>query len=120
MEINNKPYRKDLMILPDGTILHPWWRKAGHSLSLTDIQEIITAAPDILVIGTGSPGMMQPEQTLSSELESRGIATKAMPTKEAAQEYNALHEQGRNVEKSDFLRIHQDLTINSLKHNINN
>ncbi|WP_446010219.1 MTH938/NDUFAF3 family protein [Candidatus Electrothrix sp.] len=41
--------------------------------------------------------MMQPEQTLSNELESRGIATKAMPTKEAVQEYNALHEQGRKV-----------------------
>jgi hypothetical protein len=97
MEINGKPYRKDLMILPDETILHPWWRKAGHTLSLPDIQEIITAAPDILVIGTGSPGMMQPEQTLSNELESRGIETKAMPTREAAQEYNSLHEQGRKV-----------------------
>ena len=51
------------MILPDGTILHPWWRKAGHTLSLPDIQETIATAPDILVIGTGSPGMMQPEQT---------------------------------------------------------
>ena len=35
MEINGKPYRKDLILLPDGTILHPWWR---------------------------NPGMMQPEQ----------------------------------------------------------
>lgn len=84
MEINGRSYRKDLMILPDGTILHPWWRKTGHTLSLPDIQEIINAAPDILVIGTGSPGMMQPEQILSGELKSRGIATKAMPTKEAA------------------------------------
>jgi hypothetical protein len=97
MIINSKPYLKDLILLPDGTILHPWWRKAGHTLSLTDIQEIITAAPDILIIGTGSPGMMQPEQTLSDELESRSIATKVMPTKEAAEEYNTLHEQGRNV-----------------------
>ena len=97
MIINSKPYLKDLILLPDGTILHPWWRKAGHTLSLPDIQEIIAAAPDILVIGTGSPGMMQPEQTLSSELESRGIETKVMPTKEAAQEYNSLFEQGRNL-----------------------
>jgi hypothetical protein len=97
MEINSKLYRKDLMILPDGTILHPWWRKTGHTLSLTDIQEIIAATPDILVIGTGSPGMMQPEQTLSGELKSRGIATKVMPTKDAVQEYNDLHEQGRKV-----------------------
>ncbi|XOF33342.1 MAG: Mth938-like domain-containing protein [Candidatus Electrothrix sp. YB6] len=97
MEINNKPYRKDLMILPDKTILHPWWRKAGHTLSLPDIQEIIAAALDILVIGTGSPGMMQPEQTLCRELESRGIEIEVMPTKEAAEKYNTLHEQGRKV-----------------------
>lgn len=92
-----KPYRKDLMILPDGTILHPWWRKTGHTLSLTDIHEVIATAPDILVIGTGSPGMMQPEQTLCGELESRGFETKVMPTKEATQEYNSLHEQGRKT-----------------------
>ncbi|MCI5162344.1 MAG: hypothetical protein D3917_10075 [Candidatus Electrothrix sp. AX5] len=97
MEINSKPYLKDLILLPDGTTLHPWWRKAGHTLSLPEIQELIATAPDILVIGTGSPGMMQPEQTLSGELESRGIETKAMPTKEAAQEYNSLLEQGRKV-----------------------
>uniref|UniRef100_UPI00405780D7 Mth938-like domain-containing protein n=1 Tax=Candidatus Electrothrix sp. TaxID=2170559 RepID=UPI00405780D7 len=49
MEINDKPYRKDLMILPDKTILHPWWRKTGHTLSLTDIQEIIIPPPRIFL-----------------------------------------------------------------------
>jgi hypothetical protein len=97
MQIDGMPYLKDLIILPDGSIIHPWWRKAGHTVSLPDIQEIIATSPDILVIGTGSPGMMQPEQNLCSELESRGIETRVMPTKEAAQEYNALHEQGRKV-----------------------
>lgn len=71
MEINGKPYRKDLMILPDKTILHPWWRNAGHTLSLPDIQEIIAAAPDVLVIGTGSPGMMQPAGALKKRLIER-------------------------------------------------
>jgi hypothetical protein len=40
MEINGKPYRKVLMILPDGTSLHPWWRRAGHTLSLPDIAQL--------------------------------------------------------------------------------
>lgn len=86
-----------IMILSAERSIRRGWRKARHTLSLPDLQEIITAAPDILVIGTGTPGMMQPEQTLSGELESRGIDTKVMPTKEAAQEYNSLHEQGRKV-----------------------
>ena len=64
------------MILPDRTIVACLVAQSSHTLFLAQQSGIIATTPDIVVIGTGSPGMMQPEQTLSGELESRGVATK--------------------------------------------
>jgi hypothetical protein len=97
MMIDGKQYTKDLIILPDGTILHPWWRKTGHTLAMSDIQDAIATSPDILVVGTGNPGLMKPEGDLCKALETMGIETRVMPTKEATKEYNALRGQGKNV-----------------------
>jgi hypothetical protein len=88
--IDGKPYSKDLIIFPDGTVFHPWWRKTGHKVALSDIQEIIATSPDILIVGTGMPGLMKPESAFYRELETMGIETRVMPTKAAIKEYNAL------------------------------
>ena len=68
MVIDGKQYTKDLMILPDGSIFHPWWRKTGHTLAMPDLQGAIATTPDILVVGTGNPGLMKPEGDLSLQL----------------------------------------------------
>ncbi|MBN1779786.1 hypothetical protein JW948_01550 [bacterium] len=94
MVIGGTKYHKDLIILPDGAVLCPWRRKAGHALSLTDLEEITAASPDILVAGTGMPGLMKPEKNLTEELETRGIEIRIMPTLKAVREYNALYGQG--------------------------
>ena len=97
MVIDGKQYTKDLIILPDGTILQPWWRKTGHMLAISDIQDAISTSPDILVVGTGKPGFMKPEIALHKALETMGIETRIMPTDEAIKEYNALREQRKKV-----------------------
>lgn len=90
MIIDGLEYGKDLMILPDGEIVCPWWRKTGHELILVDIEVIVTAKPSILVIGTGSSGLMRPATGLSTILKAKGIGTVILPTKQAANEYNSL------------------------------
>ena len=97
MVIDGNSYNKDLIILPDSTILHHWWRKSGHTLSISDIQEVIAGSPDILVVGTGMPGLMKPDKTFRSDLESLGIETRIMPTGAAVKEYNLLQKQGRQI-----------------------
>ena len=69
MVIDGKRYTKDLIILPDGGIDHPRWRKTGHALEVSDVQDVIAASPEILVVGTGSPGLMQPEGDFCQELD---------------------------------------------------
>jgi hypothetical protein len=90
MVIDGKPYSKDLIILPDRSVLHPWWRKTGHTVALSDIKDIIATSPDILIVGTGMPGLMKPESAFCRELETMGIETRIMPTGAAIKEYNAL------------------------------
>ena len=90
MVIDGRELRKDLMILPDGTVDHPWWRRAGHSLCMDDIGPIIDASPDVLVVGTGRPGLMSPEPDLCAQLEAKGITVKVVSTSKAADEFNRL------------------------------
>ena len=84
-----------MIIYPDGSILCPWWRESGHKLALTDIQSLIEMQPEIVVAGTGSPGLMKPESELQTYLQNQGIDLVALPTKEAVEMYNDLSKSRR-------------------------
>jgi len=88
IQIDGQVYRKDVIILPDGTVVHPWWRGAGHRLVLDDIQAALATHPDVVIVGSGSPGFMQPDPACIASLERDGIATVVLPTPEAVDESN--------------------------------
>ena len=90
MRIDGREYTKDLVILPDGTVLDHWWRESGHVLSVGDLMTVIDSSPSLLIVGTGSPGLMRPDASLLDDLQSRGITAKVMPTAEAVTEFNLL------------------------------
>jgi hypothetical protein len=98
MTIAGRQYHKDLIIRADGTVFCPWWRNRGHGLSIDGLREALEPEPEIVVVGTGSPGMMQPDKDLSRVLRKRGIEPLIMPTAAAAEEYNRLRaDAGRAV-----------------------
>ena len=97
MTIGGREFRKDLIILPDGTIIHPWWRESGHRLVFQDIEPVIEASPDELVVGTGDPGMMEPDPDLVAGLEAKGIRVQVLPTAGAVQEFNSLTGSDRRI-----------------------
>ncbi len=90
MTINGKTFRKDLIILPDGTVLSPWQRKSGHGLTLCDLEAVLDTHAKILVIGTGKPGLMKPHATLVADLQEKGITAMVMSSKRAAEKFNDL------------------------------
>lgn len=87
--ISGKTYRTDVIIYPDHIDAN-WWRKQGHSLAIVDIREVIDAKPDVIVIGTGEPGLMQVEKDTMEYMKKLGVKTVILPTKRAYQEYNRL------------------------------
>jgi hypothetical protein len=87
--IDGKTYTSDVIIYPD-RINASWWRKEGHNLHVEDLKDVIDAKPQILVIGTGSFGVMKvPKETISHLVE-KGIEVHVTRTGEAVDVYNKL------------------------------
>jgi hypothetical protein len=97
MVIAGEEYGKDLIILPDNIVICPWRRVSGHDLIIDDIAPVLSAGPDILVVGTGKPGMMVPSPTLCSDLKSHNINMVVLPTDQAVEHYNSLLSKNRKT-----------------------
>jgi hypothetical protein len=88
MTIGGRTYNSDLKIFPDGHITDGWWRKRGHVLDVDDILDLVDAAPETIVVGTGTSGRMRPTTSLVAFLGERGIACIAESTPAAMATYN--------------------------------
>lgn len=89
MIIDNKVYTRDLKIIGD-RIVDNWWRAGGHLCTMPDIQDIVSAKPHTLILGTGASGLMKPAIGLSEELGAHGIRLEVLLTEFAALRYNEL------------------------------
>jgi hypothetical protein len=90
MIIDGTSYTKDVIIYPDGNILSPWWRKHGHVLELIDLQDLIAAAPELIICGTGTMGIMRPSAALKEYLGANNIDFIALRTSKIVETYNKL------------------------------
>jgi len=89
--IDGRSYTSDVIVLPDG-VRDGWWRKQGHSLAIDDLDVVATAAPAVLVVGTGYYGRMTVPEETRRWLAARGIEVRIAPTSEAAALLNELLE----------------------------
>ncbi|MCF8095755.1 MAG: Mth938-like domain-containing protein [Desulfobacteraceae bacterium] len=96
MRINGETYKRDLKIIKN-SVRPDWWPKSSHLVTRDDIDDILKAEPEILVLGKGSPGQMEPDPALTEELEKKGIRLISRPTQEASEEFNRLQEENKNV-----------------------
>lgn len=96
MVVNHTSYNTDLKIIR-GQVRGNWWRKQGHRLDLDDIKDIISARPDILVVGTGYAESMRIPQVLRTALDSYGIQLIAENTHAAVETFNRLISDQTNI-----------------------
>jgi hypothetical protein len=87
--IGGRTYTSDVIIFPDGVRDH-WWRREGHRLHIEDLEKILAARPEVLVVGKGYSGMMEVPREISEYLEARGIELVAEDTRKAVEVYNKL------------------------------
>jgi hypothetical protein len=90
MVIQGRRYTSDLIIYPDGKVRDNWWRKNGHRLSSRDIDSLVDASPDIIIVGTGMNGLMRADGQLGGLLAQRGIALVCEPNARAVAHFNRL------------------------------
>ncbi len=96
MTVQGTKYHKDLKII-HGLVKGNWWRKEGHRLDAADISDILSAKPDVLVIGTGYAGRMHVPASLRTAMQDEHIEVIAEKTAEATKTFNRLFNQGKDV-----------------------
>ena len=90
--IADQTYTSDVIISPD-QVIDSWWRKQGHNLQIEDLDDILNAKPDMLIIGTGYYGRMQVADETKQYLEERGIKIVQAKTADAVTEFNQMQKQ---------------------------
>ncbi len=88
--IDGSTFNSDLIIFPDGQIIDSWRRKRGHRLSKEDIDHLISAKPDVIIVGTGVYGRMKSEKELKLFLNKNDIQLIEGSNKKAIKIYNEL------------------------------
>jgi len=96
IEFDGQPYTSDVIIYKD-TVDSAWWRTEGHELAPEDISGIVSAKPEVLVVGTGASGVMRVLPETERLLADQGIRLVVDRTARACTEYNRLVSQGENV-----------------------
>lgn len=94
--INGRTYTTDVIVLPD-RVFSSWWRRAGHKLAPADLDEVVAARPDVLVVGTGYSGLMHVLPETETYLAEQNIQLVVERTADACQTYNRLLRAGQNV-----------------------
>ncbi len=96
IEVDGKKHHDDIKIV-DGSVISNWWREEGHELASDDIEDILSAAPEILVVGMGLPGNMKVTDELRRRLAADGISLIDEPTPWAVATFNRLAKSGKKV-----------------------
>ena len=90
--VADKTYTSDVIVAPE-QVIDSWWRKQGHILQIEDLDDIVNAKPDMLIIGTGYYGRMQVPGATKQYLEEQGIKVLQAKTRDAVTEFNQLQKE---------------------------
>jgi hypothetical protein len=94
--IDGKHYQADVKIIGK-RVVADWWRQQGHVLDAFDVDDILSARPEYLVVGRGSPGNMAVAENLRESLAAVGIELIDEPTSRAVKTFNRLRAEGKRV-----------------------
>ena len=97
LEIDGTVFRRDLTIAA-GRVACPWWRSAGsHLFAPEDLGEVIAAAPEVVVLGTGYFGRARVAEAALGALRAAGCEVIVERTGRAVKEFNRLLDERREV-----------------------
>ncbi|KPK77922.1 MAG: hypothetical protein AMJ79_01640 [Phycisphaerae bacterium SM23_30] len=94
--IDGQRYKNDV-IIAGGRVIPNWWRQEGHLLAPEDLDAVIQAGPNKLIVGTGMYGRMTIPEATNRFLSDRGIVLETGDTKTAGKKYNESAAAGENV-----------------------
>jgi hypothetical protein len=97
IQIDGRDYSRDVILLGD-EVKGPWWREAGgHVYSPQDFEEVLAAAPEVVVLGTGYFGRVKVLDETLAALAEAGSETVVEKTGGAVEAFNRFADEGRDV-----------------------
>ena len=95
--VDGVTYTSDVIISGE-TIKANWWRKEGHTLQVSDLEDALeTFAPEVVIIGTGYAGMMKVPKETRAYLQTKGIELLIEKTRNACDLFNSLSKSKRTL-----------------------
>ncbi len=94
--IDGRRYSSDVIIYPD-RVEDDWWRREGHELCIDDLGDVVEKRPQVIVVGTGQPGLMRVLAETETYIKSQKIELIIRSTKEACRIYNQLSSSHRVI-----------------------
>ena len=97
IEIDGNVYSTDVILL-GGEVKGPWWREAGgHVYAAEDFEELLAAAPEVVILGTGYFGRVKVLDETLTALAEAGSEIVVERTGGAVECFNRFAEEGRDV-----------------------
>lgn len=102
--IDGKTYEHDVEVRcipkPSGQAVEvlKWWRKEGHLVDVDDLKRAITKNPEVIIIGTGHPGMAKVANEAQDFIRGKGIELIIDTTEEATKTFNIICEESEEEE----------------------
>lgn len=96
ISIEGQTYSSDVIVSREGVKAN-WRRRSGHSLCMEDLEIIASWDIEILLVGTGSSGMMSVPERVISDMKSKGVILEADPTGQAVRKFNEYFKAGKKV-----------------------
>ena len=96
MKISGLTYASDLKII-NNRVIPDWRRKSGHRVVADDVQDMLAAGVEIIVLGKGKPGLMKADASLRDLLSEKGIELIEEKTSRAVKTFNRLVEEGKHA-----------------------
>jgi hypothetical protein len=90
--IDGQTYNLDVIISPDG-VVEQWQHKDEHVLRPRDVDKIIAAEPEVVIIGLGTVGNLKVRPKAEKRLQEAGIEVMAYRTNKACETYRELRNQ---------------------------
>ncbi|MDY6917422.1 MAG: MTH938/NDUFAF3 family protein [Chloroflexota bacterium] len=98
--INGRKYGRDALLFPDGTVRERkggFWKFGSHAIKEADIEELVRAKPEVLVVGTGTNGKAKVTSEAEACAKEANIGLLSAPSAEAIKQLNQLIDEGKRV-----------------------
>ena len=98
--VGGKKYRRDLVLLPNGTVKQRkggFWIFGSHNLKMKEIEELWRAGAEEIVIGTGTSAKVRLSNEAKNYATQAQLQLHTLPSYEAVPKFNHLVYLGKRV-----------------------